>query len=76
MPRTDDPKASENTHSVIFSKPRDLSREFGISPKTLMRWAAAGKINRFKVNSRLVLFKREEIQSYIENAKVSKGGVK
>lgn len=39
-----------------FSKARSIAERLGICPRTIFRWADAGKITRYKVNPRVVLF--------------------
>jgi predicted DNA-binding transcriptional regulator AlpA len=53
-----------------FRKARPLAANLGISPKTIFRWADAGRIHRFKLNPRLVLFDVDEINQLIEEARV------
>lgn len=53
-----------------FTKARPLAARLGINAKTLFRWAEAGKIARFKVNARVVLFDESEVIAFIESARV------
>ena len=50
-----------------FSKARPLATRFGLHKKTLFRWADAGKIHRFKVNERVVLFDEAEVLAFVES---------
>lgn len=52
-----------------FSKARPLARQVGLHPKTLFRLADAGKISRYHVNSRLVLFDEAEVVALIESGR-------
>ena len=54
-----------------FTKAKALAARVGLHPKTLMRWADAGLIHRFKVNERVVLFDEAEVVAFIESARVS-----
>jgi hypothetical protein len=54
-----------------FSKARSIAERLGICPRTIFRWADAGKITRHKINARVVLFSESEIISFIEAARVS-----
>jgi excisionase family DNA binding protein len=48
-----------------FSKAKPLAARLGLSSKTVMRWADAGKIHRYKVNDRVVLFDEAEVTAFI-----------
>ena len=54
-----------------FSKPRCVAKNLGICPRTLFRWANAGKITRHKINARVVLFDEAEVVSFIEASRVA-----
>ncbi len=54
-----------------FSKARPLAARFGLHAKTIFRWADAGKIHRFKVNERVVLFDEAEVLAFVEAARVA-----
>ena len=54
-----------------FSKPRCIATSLGICPRTLFRWANAGKITRHKINARVVLFDEAEVVSFIEASRVA-----
>ena len=53
-----------------FSKARSIADRLGICPRTLFRWADAGKITRHKINARVVLFDDAEVVAFIESARV------
>jgi hypothetical protein len=53
-----------------FSKARSVATQLGICPRTIFRWADAGKIARHKVNSRVVLFDEMEVAAFIESARI------
>lgn len=53
-----------------FSKARSIAERLGICPRTIFRWADAGKINRHKINARVVLFDEKEVIGLIESARV------
>ena len=57
-----------------YSKARPIAARIGLHPKTLFRWADAGKIHRHKINERTVLFDEAEIAAFIASARVSPGG--
>ena len=42
----------------------------GIRLRTLFRWADAGMITRYKINTRVVLFDDAEVVAFIESARV------
>jgi hypothetical protein len=68
---TTSPAGAENGSGVRkFSKARPLAARFGLHPKTIFRWADAGKIHRYKVNPRVVLFDEGEVLAYVEAARV------
>ena len=53
-----------------FSKARSIAERLGICPRTIFRWADAGKITRHKINARVVLFDESEIAAFIESARI------
>lgn len=53
-----------------FSKARSIAERLGICPRTIFRWADAGKIARHKINARVVLFDENEVAAFIESARV------
>lgn len=53
-----------------FCKARKLASRFGVCPKTIFRWADDGKIARFKINDRVVLFDEAEVSAFIEGSRV------
>ncbi len=53
-----------------FSKARSVAERLGICPRTIFRWADAGKIPRHKINARVVLFDEVEVIAFIESARV------
>lgn len=54
-----------------FSKARSIAERLGICPRTIFRWADAGKITRHKINARVVLFDEAEVTAFIESARVA-----
>jgi len=54
-----------------FSKPRCIAKSLGICPRTLFRWANAGKITRHKINARVVLFDEAEVVAFIDASRVA-----
>jgi excisionase family DNA binding protein len=58
-----------------FSKARSVAERLGICPRTIFRWADAGKITRHKINARVVLFDESEVTAFIESARVTSYGV-
>ena len=57
-----------------YSKARPIAARIGLHPKTIFRLADAGKIHRYKLNERTVLFDEAEIAAFIAAARVSHGG--
>ena len=53
-----------------YSKAKALANRLGIHPKTLARWGAAGKISRFKLNERVVLYNESEVMAFVMAAKI------
>ena len=53
-----------------FSKAKSIAGRLGICPRTLFRWADAGKITRHKINARVVLFDDAEVVAFIDSARV------
>jgi predicted site-specific integrase-resolvase len=54
-----------------FSKASSIAERLGICPRTIFRWADAGKIARHKINARVVLFDESEIASLLNNARIT-----
>jgi len=54
-----------------FKKGRLIAARFGVSPRTIARWADAGLIGRHKVNGRVVLFDEAEVERFIQGCRVS-----
>ena len=54
-----------------FSKAKSIADRLGICPRTIFRWADAGKITRHKINARVVLFDEADVVAFIESARVS-----
>jgi len=54
-----------------FTKAKALSAKVGVCPRTLFRWADAGKIARHKINARVVLFDECEVATFITSARVN-----
>jgi hypothetical protein len=55
-----------------FSKARSVAERLGICPRTIFRWADAGKITRYKINPRVVLFCDDEVAVFVASARVGK----
>ncbi len=55
-----------------FSKARSIAERLGICPRTIFRWADAGKITRYKINPRVVLFSDDEVTVFVASARVGK----
>ena len=55
-----------------FSKARSIAERLGICPRTIFRWADAGKIARHKINARVVLFDETEVLSFVDAAKINR----
>lgn len=53
-----------------FSKARSIAERLGICPRTIFRWADAGKITRYKVNPRVVLFSDVEVADFINSSRL------
>ena len=55
-----------------FSKACSIAEHLGICPRTIFRWTDAGKINRHKINARVVLFEESEVLTLLDSAKVER----
>jgi excisionase family DNA binding protein len=53
-----------------FSKAKVIAERLGVCRRTIFRWANEGKITRYKVNERVVLFDEAEVLAFIESARV------
>ena len=65
---------SDGAGVVKYTKARQLAARLNVSSRTIFRWADAGKIHRYKLNERVVLFSEDEILAFIAAARVSHGG--
>jgi hypothetical protein len=54
-----------------FSKAKSIADRLRVCPKTIFRWADAGRFVRHKINPRVVLFDEAEVAEFIESARVS-----
>jgi hypothetical protein len=54
-----------------FSKAKSVADRLGICPRTVFRWADAGRITRHKINARVVLFDEAEVTALIDSARVT-----
>lgn len=59
-----------------FAKAGVIAPRLGIHKKTIFRWADAGRISRYKLNDRVVLFDEAEIEKLIDDSRIVAGGVK
>ena len=55
-----------------FEKAKGIARKLGLNAKTISRWGAAGRITRFKLSPRVVLYSEREIGELIEAARVGR----
>jgi len=53
-----------------YSRARQLARSLGLSTRTLFRWAHAGLISRFRLNSRVTLFSLDEVAAFLASSRV------
>jgi predicted site-specific integrase-resolvase len=65
------PGALAASSTTRFSKALTVANRIGLHPKTIHRWAAAGLIQRYKINDRVVLFEEDEVQRFIESSQVN-----
>ena len=49
-----------------FSKAKELAARLGVHPKTISRWANAGRLRKFTVTARTVLYDDAEATALIE----------
>lgn len=54
-----------------YAKASHLAKQLGLCSRTLFRWAATGKITRYKINARMVLFDRKEVMAFAKQIKGS-----
>lgn len=55
-----------------FSKAKTIAERLGVCPRTVFRWADAGRLARHKINARVVLFDEAEVLAFIESARVER----
>ena len=53
-----------------FSKAKSVAERLGICSRTVLRWADSGKITRYKINARTVLFDEAEVAMLIDSARM------
>lgn len=53
-----------------FTRAKVLAKKLGIHHLTLARWANEGRISRYKVNDRVVLYDEGEVFAMIRSTKV------
>lgn len=54
-----------------FNKAEAIANRLGVCRRTIFRWADQGKLVRYKVNARVVLFDEAEVMALIEDARVA-----
>ena len=54
-----------------FLKVRPLAARLGVHNKTIARWAGSGRIGRFKLNKRVVLYVSYEVMRFVDSARVA-----
>ncbi len=54
-----------------FAKPRVIAEQLGVCTRTIFRWADQGKLTRYKLNSRVVLFDESEVMALMESARIA-----
>jgi hypothetical protein len=54
-----------------FDKAKGIARKLGLNAKTISRWGDAGRISRFKLSPRVVLYSEREIAELIESSRVA-----
>lgn len=58
----------------IFLKARPLASRLGVSAKTILRWASAGRITPRKITARTTLFSVSEVLAFINDGRTTSGG--
>lgn len=53
-----------------LNKARAIARQCGVHPRTIFRLADAGRLHRYKINARLVLFEEAEVVALLNSARV------
>jgi hypothetical protein len=54
-----------------YSKARGVAKQTGVSSRTIHRWAEAKLISRRVINARVILYSVQEVQAFIEKARVA-----
>jgi hypothetical protein len=62
-------KSSTETQNN-FTRAKALAKKLGIHHLTLARWADEGRVSRYKVNDRVVLYDEGEVFDMIRSTKV------
>ena len=75
MTSTTNHEAAQNSEAPAqiaakYTKARLLAARLGLHPKTILRWGEAGRINRYKINGRIVLFDVAEVEAFVKSARV------
>jgi excisionase family DNA binding protein len=69
----------ETTHSQekeTFSKVGVIAARLGVCTRTVKRWANEGRIRRYKVTSRTVLYSEQDVAAILSKAATGVGGAR
>jgi excisionase family DNA binding protein len=53
-----------------FNKAEVIAKQLGVCRRTIFRWANEGKLTRYKLNARVVLFDESEVMALVEDARI------
>lgn len=53
-----------------YTRAGTLAARLGVCSRTIFRWADAGKLHRYKINSRVVLFDEAEIVALLKSSRL------
>ena len=51
-------------------KARAIAARLGVCSQTIFRWADDGKLRRYKINARVVLFDEREVSALLSSSRV------
>lgn len=53
---------------------QDVGRTCGVSPRTIRRWVADGRLNPVRLSSKIVRFRETEVNALIKSSENQKSG--
>ena len=64
---------NDDTTEALLMTPADAAKALAISPRTLWDWTAKGLIPSLKIGTRMVRYRRVDIEAWVERQMQEKG---